>query len=101
MGSPKNLKTKHSIDEYAEEISTIFKINERTNEAINRRRLKLSSIRQKNVDRIIRETKLQGLRPNIEYDELIAIEGKIKEIENKVLDIKSKSNKIQMTKKKK
>lgn len=69
-------------------------INDRTNAIINDRRLKFKSIRQKNVDHVIQQTKLEGLEPNIEYDELSAIETKIKEIEEKTLGGKSKKSKV-------
>lgn len=77
-------------------MSPIFKINDRTNATVNNRRLKLKSDRQKNVDHIIRQTKLEGLQPNIEYDELIAIETKIKEIQDKILGDKSKKLKVRI-----
>lgn len=95
MGCRKN-KTKNSSYESAENISPIFKINERTNATINERRLKLNSIRQKNVDHVVRQTKLEGLEPNIEYDGLTAIETKIREIQNKILETKSKSPKAKI-----
>lgn len=95
MGCSKN-KTKNSTNESPENISPIFKINERTNATINKRRLKLNSIRQKNVDHVVRQTKLEGLEPNIEYDGLTAIETKIREIQNKILEAKSKTPKAKI-----
>lgn len=86
-------REKITTNNAAKSKSPIFKINERTNATINERRLKFSSIRQKNVNHIIRQTKLQGLEPNIEHDELTAIETKIEEIQNKILDKKSKKSK--------
>lgn len=87
---------KNAVCENAEKckMSPIFKINDQTNATINSRRLKLKSDRQKNVDHVIRQTKLKGLEPNIEYDELIAIQTKIKEIEDKILGGKSKKTKV-------
>lgn len=77
----------------AEESSPIFEINRRTNAIINERRLKFSSVRQKNVDRVIRQTKKQGMTPNIQHDELAAIERTIDEIQKKILDTKSNRRK--------
>lgn len=95
MGDRKNFVTKNTVSENDEKyMSPIFKINDRTNAIINDRRLKLKSNRQKNVDHVIRQTKLEGLEPNIEYDELMATETKIKEIKDKISD--RKSNKVKM-----
>lgn len=92
LGCHKN-KTKNSIYESAEKIGPIFKINEQTNATINARRLKSNSNRQKDVDHVVRQTKLEGLEPNIKYDGLTAIETKIKEIQNKLADKKLKKPK--------
>lgn len=86
LGCPDENQTKYSIQEKLK--SPVFGINEQTNEVINKRRLKLTSIRQRNVDRIIKYTKLEGHEPNIEYDELTAIEAKINEIQNKIKEKK-------------
>lgn len=40
--------------------------------------------------------KLEGLEPNIEHDELMAVQTKIKEIQNKILDSKSKPSKVKI-----
>ncbi|KAG4072550.1 hypothetical protein HA402_004639 [Bradysia odoriphaga] len=87
LGSRKNSKTKCSN---VDNVSPIFRINERTNDTIDRRRLKLKSIRQRNVDYVVQQTLLEGLQPNIEHDEITAIESKIKEMQNKILDKKAK-----------
>lgn len=88
MGSRKKCVTKNSNVENA---SPVFRINERTNKTIDQRRLQLKSARQRNVDHVVQQTLLEGLQPNIEHDELTAIENKIREIQNKILDKKMKA----------
>lgn len=87
LGNRKNCKTKTAN----ENVSPVLRINERTNTAIDRRRLALKSVRQRNVDYVVQQTLLEGLQPNIDHDELIAIENKIKEMQNKILKKKTKS----------
>lgn len=91
MGCRKNVKAKNS-----KPLSPILKINERTNAAIDARRLQLNSIRKSNVNYAIRQMKREGVEPNIQHDELTAIETKIREIKERILGTKSKTGKVKI-----
>lgn len=73
----------------------VFNINRQTNSIIRDRRLKLKSVRQKNFEYLVRQMKLEGSDTDVEYDGVIAIEEKMKEVEDVILNKKLEKKKVE------